>query len=128
MSSQKYLNINYPFRNSPKGFYVDLTETDGDAVKADLMHLLLTNKGERYYLPDFGTNLLRFIFEPNDAITISSIREDISTTVRKYIPNLQIDEVNVTPNEDDRFQVQVRVDYTITEDVFSSSDFVIINL
>ena len=42
MASKKYININFPFKNSPEGFFLDLTTTDNSAVKADLMHLILT--------------------------------------------------------------------------------------
>ena len=45
----KYININFPFKDSDEGFYVDITSTSKDAIKADLLHLLLTNKGERLY-------------------------------------------------------------------------------
>lgn len=120
------ININYPFRDSKKGFFVDLTETDQDAVKADLMHLLLTTKGERFYKPDFGTNLLRFIFEPNDSLTLASIKEDITNTVTKFLPNLQIDEVIVERTPNTRKEATVRVEYTITEDVFNTTDFIVI--
>ena len=56
--------INFPFRDSRKGYYLDLTETENAEIKADLLHLLLTRKGSRYYLPDFGTRLYEYIFEP----------------------------------------------------------------
>jgi len=74
MSEKRYININFPFKESVKGFFMDITETDSQAIKADLMHLILTRKGERYYLPDFGTDLLQYIFEPNDTKTLSDIK------------------------------------------------------
>jgi len=47
MADGKYINIAYPFMDSPKGFFLDLTSTDSKAIKSDLMHLILTRKGER---------------------------------------------------------------------------------
>ena len=114
--------------DSRKGYFVDLTETDESAVKADLLHLILTNKGERFYKPDFGTDLLKFIFEPNDSLTLSAIKEDITDTVAKFLPNLQIDQILVERIPDTRKEASVRIEYTITEDVFSTSDFVIIEI
>ena len=50
--------IKFPFMDSTDGRYFDLTLTTTDEIRTDLVHLLLTRKGSRYYLPDFGTRLL----------------------------------------------------------------------
>ena len=71
MAELKYININYPFKNSSKGFFLDLTSDENAAIKADLLHLILTRKGQRLYNPEFGTDLLRYIFEPEDGLTLS---------------------------------------------------------
>ena len=39
-------------------------------------------KGERFYMPDFGTNLMRYIFNQNDTTTHSEIKRDIQDTVK----------------------------------------------
>ena len=126
--AEKFININFPFKDSPKGFFLDLTKTDAQAVKADLMHLILTRKGERLYLPDFGTNLLKYIFQPNDSATQSEIKDEISQTVKKYLPNLQINEVKVEESGKSEYAATVRIDYTVTDDVFEATDFIIINI
>lgn len=122
------INIDFPFKNSPKGEFIQLNQTDNAAIKADLMHLLLTNKGERLYLPDFGTNLRRYIFEQNDTITYEDIKEEIIDAVRKYIPKLKINNITVEASEEREYTAVVRLDYTITEEVFETKDFLIIKL
>lgn len=128
MANGKYINITYPFKNSPKGFFLDLTTTDNQAIKSDLMHLILTRKGQRLYNPDFGTNILRFIFEPNDNLTFSEIKQEITDVVKKYLPNLQINEISVTESTENEYVAVLRIDYSITDDVFTTTDFVIINI
>lgn len=128
MADGKYININFPFQDSAKGFFLELNDNDSAAIKADLMHLILTRKGERLYLPDFGTNLMKFIFEPNDSTTLSEIKEEISTVVKKYLPNLSINEIKVDQSSDSEYAATIKIDYTVTDDVFETSDFVIINL
>ena len=123
MAEGKYININFPFKDSDKGFYLDITETSKDAIRADLLHLLLTNKGERLYLPDFGSDLRKFIFEPNDKLTHNDIRDNLNETIKKYIPNLQIDSVKFE-KEDVEEAIKVVLSYTITEGVFKSQDTV----
>jgi phage baseplate assembly protein W len=128
MANGVYININYPFKDSNKGFFLDLTSESNAAIKADLMHLILTRKGQRLYNPDFGTDLLKFIFEPEDGMTLGAIKEEITTVVKRYLPKLQIKEISVTESTESEYAAVVRIDYTITDDVFTSSDFVIINI
>jgi phage baseplate assembly protein W len=121
MAEGKYININFPFKDSDKGFYLDITETSKDAIRADLLHLLLTNKGERLYMPDFGADLRRYIFEPNDKKTHNEIKDHLNEAIKKYLPNLQINSIKFE-NEDIEELIKVIVSYTITEGVFSSQD------
>ena len=114
----KFINIDFPFQESKEGFFLNLNNVDAKAIRADLMHLLLTRKGERFYNPEFGTDLMRFIFEPNDSLTYSDIKLDIQTTVKKYIPSLNVDNITVTANPDNESKADVLIDYTITDDVF----------
>jgi phage baseplate assembly protein W len=128
MAAKKYINIDYPFKNSPQGFFLNLNSDDQRAIKADLMHLLLTRKGQRLYNPDFGTDLLKFIFEPNDVLTLDAITEEVKMSVKKYLPNLTIKSLTVTPSDDNEYIATIRLDYTITDNVFDIADFVIINV
>jgi phage baseplate assembly protein W len=144
--------IDYPFRDSTVGNYVSMTGTPEREVRADLIHLLLTRKGSRYFLPDFGTRLYEFIFEQNDSVSYSQIEDEIREGVRKYIPNLDINSISVISAEDDPeeplspseeqdnrlfrvgdssskpYTAKVRIDYTVNNGAFSTSDFIILNI
>jgi len=144
--------IDYPFRDSFKGDFLKMTETPEREIRANLIHLLLTRKGSRYYLPDFGTRLYEYIFEQNDVISFSLIEEEIREGVKKYIPNLDITSINIMPAEDDPdhsksysqdederlfrisdnstipYTAKVKIEYTVNNGAFSSSDFIIINI
>ena len=121
MAEEKYINIDFPFRDSKKGFYFKLNNTDTDAIRSDLMHLLLTNKGERLYLPDFGSDLRKHIFEPNDQITHDKIKDSLNESIKKYIPNLIVNEISFDNDEIEELII-VKLRYTVTEGTFSSSD------
>jgi phage baseplate assembly protein W len=124
----KSINIDFPFRDSKEGFFIKLNTEDSKAIKADLLHLILTNKGERLYLPEFGTNLRSYLFNQYDGITEEEIKSEISEAVKKYLPNLKINSVIIEEAPQNQYGAVVRLDYTITEDVFESRDFVIIQL
>ena len=155
MPTQRY-GITFPFVDSPEGFFLGLnTDTDSE-VRSNLIHLVLTPKGSRYFLPDFGTNLNKYIFELMDTTTKISIEREIREAVNKYIPSLTINSVevktaedlkaeeklneqNTDPSMDDgnmsfvgeaqrNYSMRVRIDYTAGDGVFETKDFVIIDL
>lgn len=146
--------ILFPFRDSPNGDYLTLSQTPEEEIRANLLHLLLTRRGSRYYLPDFGTRLYEFIFEPMDSPTFDAIRADIKDAVAKYIPNLKINGISITPYVDDaeligdlnisnlgvggiyripgrgteEYTAKIRIDFTSDDSAFGQRDFVIINI
>lgn len=128
MAQGRFINIDYPFSDSDNGFLLQLNNTDSGAIKADLMHLILTQKGQRLYMPDFGTDLMKYIFEPADSKTFSEIKSDIKETVKKYIPNLTVNEITVNQDTNNEHRATIRIDYSISEDVFVETDFVVINI
>ena len=121
MAKTRYINIDFPFRDSDNGFYFKLNKTDKDAIRADLLHLLLTNKGERLYSPDFGSDLKKYIFEPNDSITQGQIRDNLNETIKIYIPNLVVNDISFR-NDTVEESIIVELKYTVTEGTFTSSD------
>lgn len=128
MANGKYININYPFKDSKKGFFLDLNDDDNQAIKADLLHLILTRKGQRLYKPDFGTDLLKFIFEPEDGMTLNGIKDEIKKVVSIYLPNLQLDEILIEESPESEYAAIFTLKYTISDSVFSTSDMVVVKL
>jgi phage baseplate assembly protein W len=144
--------VNFPFRDSFVGKYLDTSDTKSEEIRSNLIHLLLTRKGTRYFLPDFGTRLYEYIFEPLDGPTFSDIESEIRDSVEKYIPNLLITNISITDasleDEDKGTYVdsngelaykvpgisqkehtaRIKIEYKSTNDVFETSDFVIINI
>jgi len=92
-------NITFPFKddNETRSF-IKMNQVSKDAYSSDLLLLLLTQKGERYYEPDYGTNLIKYIFEPNDELTATDIEEEIRNSVALYIPQVQVNSVKFNWN------------------------------
>lgn len=121
-------NIRYPLTDdNTTNTYFQMTRVTKDAFSSDLLLLLLTQKGERYYQPDYGTNLLKHIFEPNDNLTATEVEKDIKQTVSLYIPALTITSITFNWNIDDEghpisdHQLNVVIKFTYSEDAFSES-------
>jgi phage baseplate assembly protein W len=129
---ERFINIEFPFQDDNKGKYLAMNDLSERAIKSDLMHLLLTNQNERLYLPSFGANLRKYLFEQNDAETQGDIKNEIQTAITKFIPNLQVDELTLTGGEPgqlrDEHHALVTIDYTVTNGAFKRSDSVQIEL
>jgi phage baseplate assembly protein W len=121
MAKTRYINIDFPFRDSSDGSYFKMNKTDKDAIRADLLHLLLTNKEERLYLPEFGSDLKKFIFEPNDEITQEEIKDNLNQTITRFIPNLLINDISFR-NDTIEELIIVELTYTVIEGTFTSTD------
>jgi phage baseplate assembly protein W len=128
MAQKSYINIQFPFQDDPDGKFLKMNTEAKQAIKSDLVHLLLTNKGERLYLPDFGANLRQYLFEPNDDASANAVKNEINEAIKKFIPNLNVTELTVTKSEDNIHAVVVKIDYIVTISALQSADFVILKL
>ena len=152
MADGKTYGINFPFLDSSFGTYFDLSQNGDQELRSNLVHLLLTRKGTRYYLPNFGTRLYEYLFEPLDGPTFSDIEGEIRETVSEFIPNLTITNISITPAseglEDKGYFIDssgkktfrvpgigqkehtatIKIDYIVNESAFNQTDFVIINV
>jgi phage baseplate assembly protein W len=118
-------NIKFPLEdNISKNNFFQMTKVTKEALASNLMLLLLTEKGERYYMPDYGTNLLKHIFEPKDNLTIMDVKEDLKKTVSTYIPQLEINDIEFKQDTDDdgnpigENELSVIIRFTYSEDTF----------
>lgn len=114
-------NIKYPIQDdSIKNNFLDTSKTTKNNISSKLLLLLLTNKGERYYNPEYGTDLLKYIFDPKDNITTTDIKDDISRTVSKYLPTISIKDVVFDSNNDDNV-LNINVSFTYNEENFTEN-------
>jgi phage baseplate assembly protein W len=72
-----------------------------EAVKTAIRNLILTNKYERPFQPNFGSNIKKFLFDPINQITQQNIKDEITNTIETYEPRANLIEVRVTPYLDD---------------------------
>ena len=121
-------NIKFPLKDDTStNSYFLMTQITKDALSSDLLLLLLTQKNERYYESSYGTNLLKFIFEPNDNLNASDVEQEIKRTVSLYIPAFTINNVTFNWNTDDQGdpisenQLNVQIGFTYTEDAFTEN-------
>jgi hypothetical protein len=84
----------YPLLRDARGILH--TQTGINQVKADLLSLLLTNPGERVFLPTYGTPLRTLIFEQNDFELVETARSMIIASIAAWEPRITVDAIEVT--------------------------------
>ena len=127
-------NITYPLRDdNVTGGLLSTNRVTKDSYSSNLLLLLLTQKGERYYDSEYGTNLLKYVFEPNDNLTSNLIEEEIKNTVSLYIPELKITSVTFNFGFDDMGnkisdnQINVNVKFVYSEGTLNEAGSIDIN-
>ena len=69
-----------------------------EAVKASVRNLINTNKGERPFHPEIGSNIRRALFEPMSSAVSSSIKTFVRDMIETYEPRAEL--VSVDTSED----------------------------
>lgn len=106
LKTQKITGLKYPLDASPKkGYYSK--QSGFDLIKSSLRSIIRTSRGERFMLPDFGCNLKRFLMEPIDQTTFSLIKDDIVTSIGKYLVKVKIDKLQILETRSNTLNVKL---------------------
>lgn len=84
--------IAYPVKTGEKGLFK--VETDVKLIEGNIIQILGTRKGERVMLPEFGSKILDFIFEPLDYITCALIRFELINSIKRWEPRIILNKEN----------------------------------
>ena len=84
------------------------TFTQKEQVKSNLINVLLTEKGERVNLPNFGVGLKNLLFETN--IDTNLLEDRINTQIQQYIPEITLISAVVTFSPDEHI-LYIKITY-----------------
>ena len=127
--NRKFYDIKFPIthENDSQGFYFDLNKNKYEAIRSCITHLIFTPTGQRLRKPQFGSNLIKMLFTINDEITQSQIKEEISSSIKKFIPIVDIKNVEGVVDETGR-GYKLHIDYGVNEGNFEVNDSIDINV
>ena len=77
-------HLAFPFRIASDGRTTSPANVE-DHVKSEVIQLLLTNPGERPFLPSFGGGLRRLVFEGNSDITAAVAKSTITQVISHWL-------------------------------------------
>ena len=129
MAKRQFFNIKYPFTtNDYQNFFVDVNMTEKDKIRSQIMHVVFIPKGQRIRNPEFGTDLIKYIFSPNDAQSWEAVKNEIISSVQRYVPGCVINNIRVVQSDDERAEIFVRMDYSVKQGNKITNDSIITQL
>tara|TARA_Y100000296_G_scaffold72363_1_gene88672 strand:- start:686 stop:1132 length:447 start_codon:yes stop_codon:yes gene_type:complete len=102
----KTYGVGFPFGSQRSGGYFH-KDADIQASKANIRQLLLTERGERIMLPNYGVSLKKYLFEPLDEATFEDIKSEVVTSLSRYARGVQLLRIRVTPFEESGFKIEL---------------------
>ena len=122
LQPRKAVGLNLPF-NSKEVFTSNFQTKD--AIKTNLINYFLTNRGERYLNPLFGSTIREMLFENINSDSIDRIDGIVRNAIEIYFPRVVIKEVKTVPKHDENL-VQFYLSYDIRDT--GTSDELLINI
>ena len=77
-------HLSFPFRIGSDGRTAQVSSFE-EHVRDELMQLLLTNLGERAFLPEFGGGLRRLVFEPASEASLGMTKSMVTQAISDWL-------------------------------------------
>lgn len=111
-ASKAYLGVGWAFPVRPVNGRLPLVRHEVDIEQA-IEIILLTARGERVMLPDFGAGARNFVFEPNSPATRRSIEEAVRQALVDWESRINLERIEVTADDEEPTRVLIHVDYVV---------------
>lgn len=106
----RYRGLPSPLVNSPRGYLQ--TAYTRRLIRSSIYNILSTRKGERVFLPDFGTSLHSLLFEPMDNITRKIAQNILTEDIQLWEKRVTLLSSEVS-SDDERNTMYIKVRYII---------------
>ena len=107
-----FIGIALPLEYSINGFF-NKTRTTIQQVKSNIQNLLLTQKGERLGNPEFGSNLMKVVFEPDNGDIEASVEEEIRASISNGLPFVNIVDIKVSSDRYNVNRLNIKINFSV---------------
>jgi phage baseplate assembly protein W len=90
----------FPFQIDPTTGGIKTTESDDEKLRANIVHILLTNVGERVMRRSYGGGLRSLVQDPNDNALWAVVQHQIGKTVGLLEPRVLLQELTLSQSSD----------------------------
>ncbi len=103
-----YKGIAYPLTKHPQGFFHNAI-SDMAQIKSDMAAIILTEPGERIFIPNFGTGLDSVNTNAPKQVAISAARLKVATSLKKWEKRIQVHDVVVDFAKDENNKLILKI-------------------
>jgi phage baseplate assembly protein W len=87
--------------------------TEEESVRQSILLLLATRPGERVMRADYGCNLHRLLFSPNDDTTAGLARHYVQRAIERWEPRIRILNLDASRSEPDPDRLNIQLEYRL---------------
>ncbi|OEU79084.1 MAG: hypothetical protein BA873_10150 [Desulfobulbaceae bacterium C00003063] len=115
MTEEYGSHLSFPFRIGKDGRTARVLSLE-EHIRDELIQLILTNPGERLFLPEFGGGARRLVFENIDEAVAGLTKATITRAISKWLGHrITLENLNVTV-ENETIEVDIKYRIAGTED------------
>ena len=104
------------------------TVADDEAVRQSLLMLISTRPGERVMRPEYGCDLHRLVFAPNDDTTAGLAIHFVRQAVERWEPRVEILRVDANRDPEEPTRLAIVLDYRVRATLRADSVEVAVDL
>jgi len=97
--SKSFRDVSLSLRVNPANSDLIVLRNE-NAISRAMRNLILTEKGERFFDPEYGSNVKKLLFENATSFTADLLKDEIEYTINNYEPRVKLIDVKVEPNYD----------------------------
>jgi phage baseplate assembly protein W len=93
------IGLKLPLRNGTISGYFDQSFDSFTTYRMNIINLLRTSPGERRMNPAFGCRLWSLVFEPNDDLISTKVKNIIKEDIARWIPGVTVSSIEIETTE-----------------------------
>lgn len=90
-----------------------VTTKGSRTIVESVIDILGTNKGETFLNEDYGSRLEELLFQPNDTVTFSIIKQMVIEALTIWEKRIEINSVSVEGSSDNRVKCLIHLTFTV---------------
>jgi len=88
MAIDSYKGVALPWGPALKSFIEP--KDNKQVIKTSVLFIVLTGLGERCMMPEFGSPLMRYLFEPRDEAMAASVKQSVMDAISRWDDRVEV--------------------------------------